>query len=142
MSVHPSEEKNKNNIDGRIIIASPFERHDTLAQIDALSSFEFQRIKDHRELNIDFLSTLSPTWIFFPHWSHIIPENVYGSFKCVVFHMTNLPFGRGGSPLQNMIIQGLTHTKLSALAVGQGIDTGPVYCKRPLSLHGTALLYG
>lgn len=52
--------------------------------------------------------------------------------------MTDLPYGRGGSPLQNLIVRGLTATKLSALRVEAGLDTGPVYLKMDLSLSGTA----
>lgn len=52
--------------------------------------------------------------------------------------MTDLPFGRGGSPLQNLIARGHTETKISAIRVNEGIDTGRVYLKEPLSLFGSA----
>jgi methionyl-tRNA formyltransferase len=52
--------------------------------------------------------------------------------------MTDLPYGRGGSPLQNLIARGHKETKISALRVNDGIDTGPVFLKKPLSLLGTA----
>ncbi len=80
------------------------------------------------------LATLNPRYIFFPHWSWIIPGEVYEKFECVVFHMTDLPFGRGGSPLQNLLVRGIYRTKVSALRVADGVDTGDVYLKRPLDL--------
>ena len=52
--------------------------------------------------------------------------------------MTDLPFGRGGSPLQNLITRGISKTKISALRCNEEIDAGPIYLKRPLSLHGSA----
>jgi methionyl-tRNA formyltransferase len=52
--------------------------------------------------------------------------------------MTDLPYGRGGSPLQNLIVRGITETKISAIKVAQGIDSGDVYLKRSLKLNGTA----
>ena len=52
--------------------------------------------------------------------------------------MTDLPFGRGGSPLQNLIARGIDETKISALKCVEEIDAGPIYLKRPLSLHGAA----
>ena len=52
--------------------------------------------------------------------------------------MTDLPYGRGGSPLQNLILLGHKNTKISALQVESGIDTGDVYLKKDLSLNGTA----
>jgi methionyl-tRNA formyltransferase len=55
---------------------------------------------------------------------------------CVVFHMTDVPFGRGGSPLQNLIARGIYETRLSALRCEAEVDAGTVYLKRSLSLHG------
>jgi methionyl-tRNA formyltransferase len=52
--------------------------------------------------------------------------------------MTDVPFGRGGSPLQNLIARGHTETRLSALRMTAEVDAGPVYEKRPLSLAGPA----
>ena len=52
--------------------------------------------------------------------------------------MTDLPYGRGGSPLQNLIVRGHEETKISALKVAGGIDTGPIFLKKTLSLEGTA----
>ena len=77
-------------------------------------------------------------YIFFPHWSFIIPASIYERFECVLFHMTDLPYGRGGSPLQNLIVRGHKKTMLTAIRVARGLDTGPVYAKEPLSLEGTA----
>ncbi len=52
--------------------------------------------------------------------------------------MTDLPFGRGGSPLQNLIERGIENTKISAIKVDDGIDTGDIYFKESLNLNGTA----
>jgi len=89
-------------------------------------------------LTAERVRAVNPRYIFFPHWSWIIPKEIYENFECVVFHMTDLPYGRGGSPLQNLIVRGHTATKISALRVDRGIDTGAVYMKRDLSLAGTA----
>jgi len=52
--------------------------------------------------------------------------------------MTDVPFGRGGSPLQNLIVRGHRETVLTALRMGREFDAGPVYLKRALSLEGRA----
>ena len=52
--------------------------------------------------------------------------------------MTDLPYGRGGSPLQNLIFRGHLETKITALRCIGELDAGPVYMKRPLSLNGSA----
>lgn len=90
------------------------------------------------QVTFDFLNQYKPEYIFFPHWSHIISPEIYNYFKCVVFHMTDLPFGRGGSPLQNLIARKIYETKLSALACDKELDGGDIYIKKNLSLWGTA----
>lgn len=90
------------------------------------------------ELSLERIESYSPVYIFFPHWSWIIPEEIYSRFSCIVFHMTDLPYGRGGSPLQNLILQGIKHTKISAIKVEKGIDAGPVYMKRDFCIEGTS----
>ena len=52
--------------------------------------------------------------------------------------MTDLPYGRGGSPLQNLIQRGHTTTMITALRCCNGLDTGDIYIKEPLALHGSA----
>jgi methionyl-tRNA formyltransferase len=95
-------------------------------------------INNKDEFTFENLKNLKPEIIFIPHWSYIIPSEIFNNFECIVFHMTDLPFGRGGSPLQNLIILGKEETKISALKVEVGLDTGPIYLKRSLSLLGTA----
>lgn len=95
-------------------------------------------IKEKHELTQEFLESVKPKYVFFPHWSHIIPKSIYNNYECVVFHMTDLPYGRGGSPLQNLIVNGHKETKISAIKVVKELDAGPVYIKFPLSLEGTA----
>jgi len=98
----------------------------------------FESITDPAELTVERLTTINPQYLFFPHWSHRIDPAIFTRFECVIFHMTDLPFGRGGSPLQNLIARGIDETKISALKCVEAMDAGPVYLKRSLSLHGTA----
>lgn len=80
----------------------------------------------------------SPRYIFFLHWNWFVPPEIYRNNECVCFHMTDVPYGRGGSPLQNLIIRGHKQTKLSALRMVAEMDAGPVYAKKDLFLDGTA----
>lgn len=105
---------------------------------ETYNDFEFVLIDKQEDLNYENLKRFDPNYIFFPHWSHLIPENIFMNFECVIFHMTDVPFGRGGSPLQNLIARGIYETKITALKCEKGIDSGPVYLKMPLSLYGTA----
>lgn len=108
------------------------------ARLAARCGAPFTLITDPKDLTRSRLEELDPDYVFFPHWSYIIPPDIYQHFECVIFHMTDVPFGRGGSPLQNLIARGITETKISALRCTADIDAGPVYMKRPLCLYGTA----
>lgn len=99
---------------------------------------EFLLINNKVDLTAERLRASKPRYVFFPHWSHIVPPDIYENFECVIFHMTDVPFGRGGSPLQNLIARGIYETKISALKCGGEIDAGPVYMKSSLSLYGSA----
>ena len=100
--------------------------------------YNWYSITNKEELTYVYLNKIKPMYVLFPHWSWIIPKEIYENFNCIVFHMTDLPFGRGGSPLQNLIERGFYETKVSAIKVVGGLDVGPVYLKRNLSLHGNA----
>ena len=106
--------------------------------LHAATGQRFQLISNPGEITVEHLTELSPRYVFFPHWSHIIPADVFQEFECVIFHMTDLPFGRGGSPLQNLIARGIYETQISALKCVKEVDAGPIYIKWPLSLHGAA----
>lgn len=103
-----------------------------------MPQYAFYLISQKEDFTVERIGSISPVKIFIPHWSYIIPSAIFERYECIVFHMTDLPYGRGGSPLQNLIVRGLTATKLSALRVEVGLDTGPVYLKMDLSLSGTA----
>lgn len=122
-----------------LVIASPHQRHDALEVMlrDRLG-LNVLRVREQSELDLSRLKAHEPSYIFFPHWSWKIPADIYEGFECIIFHMTDLPFGRGGSPLQNLVLQGISETKLTALRCVAELDAGPTYLKRPLSLLGTA----
>lgn len=84
------------------------------------------------DLSLGLLKSIKPIYIFFPHWSWKIPKEIHESFRCIAFHMTDLPFGRGGSPLQNLIERKIYNTKISAIEVSEDIDSGRIYLKRDL----------
>lgn len=95
-------------------------------------------ISDKKGLYYNRIKKYNPRYILFPHWSWKIPEDISENYECIIFHMTDLPFGRGGSPLQNLISRGIYNTKISAVKVVNEIDAGPVYIKENLKLNGDA----
>lgn len=124
----------------RILIGSEKSWNKTLADSlkRKLPEHEFILVDSKDGISFSRLEELAPDKLFFPHWSHIIPSSVYEQFECIVFHMTDLPFGRGGSPLQNLVSRKIFDTKVSALQVVKEVDAGPVHLKKPFNLYGRA----
>ena len=49
----------------------------------------------------------------------------------IVFHTAPLPYGRGGSPIQNLIVRGhISPAPVCALKMVSGLDEGPIYDKQ------------
>ena len=90
------------------------------------------------QLTVARVRELHPRYAFFLHWSWKVPAEILEEVECVCFHMTDVPYGRGGSPLQNLIVRGHRSTKLTALRMTPEFDAGPVYLKRNLLLEGGA----
>ena len=90
-----------------------------------------------KKLTISYLKRKKPEIIFFPDWSWIIPNEIISNYKCICFHESNLPKFRGGSPIQNQIIRGITKTKTTAFIMNEKIDAGDIILQKNLSLEGS-----
>lgn len=99
---------------------------------------EWTLITEPASLTPAVLERLAPRYVFFPHWSSRVPDGIIEAHECVCFHMADLPYGRGGTPLQNLIASGHRFTRMSALRMVHELDAGPVYMKRTFSLEGSA----
>lgn len=124
----------------KIIVASnkiwDLAHFEYLKNLDIIKQLKL--VRNTRELGDLIKSGFIPSYIFFTHWSDYIKTNIYNEYKCILFHMTDLPYGRGGSPLQNLILNGHKQTKISAITVTKDLDAGDVYLKYPLELVGSA----
>ena len=89
------------------------------------------------ELTYENLKEFSPDFVFFPHWSWLVTPEIFQNFECVVFHTAPLPHGRGGSPIQNLILEGFKTAPVCALKMTADLDAGPIYTKSIISLEGT-----
>ncbi len=63
---------------------------------------------------------------------------------CLNLHASLLPWGRGASPIQQSVLEGLDETGWSAMLMEAGLDTGPVLDRLPIKLDprwNSGLLY-
>ena len=74
--------------------------------------------------------------IIFLGWSWIIPKDITNKYTCIGIHPSDLPKYRGGSPIQNQIINGVTKTKISLMTVSEKLDGGDIWLKHDLDLSG------
>ena len=93
-------------------------------------------ISNKKSLNLDYLKKIRCDLIFFVHWNWIVPEEVIKAYKCILFHTAPLPIGRGGSPIQNLILQGYKSSPVWALEMVKELDAGPLLVKKKISLQG------
>ncbi|MFK5986845.1 MAG: methionyl-tRNA formyltransferase [Pseudomonadota bacterium] len=117
-----------------LIITSQQWNFDLFDKLQNNSADKWFLISEKDDVNLEKINQINPLKIFFPHWSYYIKEEIFQNYECIVFHMTDLPYGRGGSPLQNLISRGVYNTKISALRCTKELDAGDIYLKRDLSL--------
>lgn len=74
--------------------------------------------------------------IFVFRWPKIIRKSLLDKQEFIGFHTSNLPEGRGGSPIQNQIMDNIFFTKVNSIKLTEEIDKGPVYLSTQISLQG------
>ena len=47
-------------------------------------NYNWHLIKNKEELTYDSLNKIKPMYVLFPHWSWIIPQEIYENFNCIV----------------------------------------------------------
>ena len=118
------------------VVASSKEWFENHPKSKEYKNLNIAEISTKEDLNYTHLIKLQPDYIFFPHWNWIVDKKIFNNFKCVVFHTAPLPYGRGGSPIQNLILRGFKKSPICALEMNKTIDGGAIYCSEEISLEG------
>jgi len=98
---------------------------------------KFPFITKREDLNSKNLEEIQPNFIFFPHWNWYVEPKIFNNYNCVLFHTAPLPYGRGGSPIQNLILKGFESSPVCAVKMDESLDGGPIYLKKYISLNGS-----
>jgi methionyl-tRNA formyltransferase len=120
----------------KYIIASSKEWFYNTEKSSDFSKYDFIFLSKKEELTIARISKINPRYIFFPHWNWVVPSEIHEKYECICFHTAPLPFGRGGSPIQNLIIRNFDSAPVCALKMTEVLDGGPLYKKLDVSLLG------
>ena len=75
--------------------------------------------------------------IFFIGWSWIVDEKLLESSRCICMHPSALPKYRGGSPIQNQIIDGVTDSAVTFFVMDNELDHGRILWQEELKLVGS-----
>lgn len=83
---------------------------------------------------VEILSTeghkRAPVDIWVVHWHWKIPDDIIFENQVVGFHMTDLPWGRGPTPLKKIKYHGFSETIVTAFEMDNNIDGGTIVSKR------------
>ena len=83
-----------------------------------LSSHQFIRINSKEEYENTNIDLISPDVILWYGWSWIIPNSILTKYYSIMLHPSPLPKYRGGSPIQNQIINGETRSAVTLFKIG------------------------
>ena len=98
--------------------------------------YEFSHINSKNEYSEEAIDRFNPDLILWYGWSWIIPEYILNKYFCVMLHPSPLPKYRGGSPIQNQIINNESKSAVTLFKMNQGLDAGDIIYQREFSLEG------
>lgn len=90
----------------------------------------------HEKKDTDALQFLRPDIVLFYGWSWMVPEDIIDNHLCICLHPSALPKYRGGSPIQNQIMDGLTESMVTLFQMNSELDSGPICYQKEISLKG------
>lgn len=99
------------------------------SEIEIFSSSDIHEIQKMTNDGLNF------DYVFFPHYSSIVPDWFLEQYLCIGFHTGDLPNDRGGSPIQRKIARGEYFTFVSALKIIKEVDAGDIICQEKISLE-------
>jgi methionyl-tRNA formyltransferase len=98
-------------------------------------NFLIWRAKD--DFDSSLLKEFKPDLILWYGWSWIVEEAFVNDYESIMLHPSPLPKYRGGSPIQNQIINGEKIGAVSLFRMNEGLDKGDLYQQLPMALAGS-----
>jgi len=97
---------------------------------------QFVIINTREEMSYDDIERIHPDIILWYGWSWIIPDYILQKYFSVMLHPSPLPKYRGGSPIQNQIVNGDTSSAVTLFKMDRGIDTGDIILQESFEMDG------
>ncbi len=93
-------------------------------------------IKKPEDIEYDAIKAVNPNLILFYGWSWPVPADIVDNFTCLCLTPSPLPKYRGGSPIQNQIMNGEVESAVSIYKMTKEAGVGDLCCQMPFSLDG------
>jgi methionyl-tRNA formyltransferase len=97
---------------------------------------QYYIIRSEGDYNPKIINDFQPNIILFYGWSKIVSTDIVKNYDCIMLHPSPLPKYRGGSPIQNQIINGEEISAVSLFLMDEGLDDGPILKQKIYSLDG------
>ncbi len=97
---------------------------------------DFKIINDKSDFNESIIYEFNPDIILWYGWSWIVPDKILEKYTSLCLHPSPLPKYRGGSPIQNQIINGEEYSAVTIFKMAKGLDDGDIISQSTFSLEG------
>jgi len=82
------------------------------------------------------IHSIGPAVILAYGWSWSIPKEVLRIAPCWILHPSPLPKYRGGSPIQNQLLNGVTESAITIFRAAEKLDAGNILAQESISFEG------
>jgi len=93
-------------------------------------------IDSHEKYSDNIVHDFKPDYILFYGWSWIVSSDIINNYKCIMLHPSPLPKYRGGSPIQNQIINNEKQSMVTLFIMTDNLDDGDIVLQEEISLNG------
>ncbi len=116
---------------GRKIRVSPVKAHAMNLGIDVLQPASLSGGDEQQQLR-----SLQPDLMVVVAYGLLLPGNILDipAAGCINLHASLLPRWRGAAPIQSAILNGDQTTGISLMKMDEGLDTGPVFSKKVMTI--------
>ena len=101
------------------------------------NKYDFKIISSKSEFDKKKIYDFNPDIILWYGWSWFVEKNFINKYNSIMLHPSPLPKYRGGSPIQNQIINGESVSAVTLFKMTENLDDGDIYFQEKFSLEGS-----
>ena len=106
-------------------------------ELNNSKNHNFLIFRSKKEFDSEKLVDFKPDLILWYGWSWLVDNIFVDEYTSIMLHPSPLPKYRGGSPIQNQIINGEKNSAVTLFKMTRKLDDGDIYKQLPFSLIGS-----